>query len=179
MKRRKTNNRGRYRGERGKQKIDASGHLAPTIQIRKGIFYQQISGIDEQERRAKLHNHPEDVPHWFVWLYQWGEKNPVTDSWRTLSVRVPVYIVHSVQYMINAEKPIAEILSFIRDNKVKQKKTSTKKQRFKGITEGLNQDLSVNSKAEKKNSPQSIELRVTKHNQNLKPSNTNKQLLRR
>jgi hypothetical protein len=110
MKTKKTNGTGRYRGQRGKQKIAASGHLAATIQIRKGIFYPRIPGLDEQERRARLNDHPEDVPHWFVWLYQWGEKDPINKLWRTRSKRVPVNKLDFVRYAISTNKPVAEIL---------------------------------------------------------------------
>ncbi len=100
-------------GQRGKQKIPASGHLAPTIQVRKGIFYPRIPGIDELERRARLHDHPEDVPEWFVWLYQWKEKDSETDLWRTRSKRVPVNKLNFVRYAIATDKPISEILKQI------------------------------------------------------------------
>ena len=109
----KTKTTSRKRGQRGKQKIPASGHLAPTIQSRKGIFYPRIPGLDEQERRARLHDHPEDVPEWFVWLYQWSEKHPVTKLWRTRSKRVPTNKIHSVKYAIASDKPVAEILKQI------------------------------------------------------------------
>lgn len=98
------------RGQRGKQKISPSGHLAPTIQIRKGIFYPRISGLDEQERRARLHDCPEETPHWFVWLYQWKEKDPTTDLWKTRSKRVPLNKIAFVRYAIHTNKPIARIL---------------------------------------------------------------------
>ena len=100
-------------GQRGKQKIPASGHLAPTIQVRKGIFYPRIPELNELERRARLHDHPEDVPEWFVWLYQWKEKDSETDLWRTRSKRVPVNKLNFVRYAIATDKPISEILKLI------------------------------------------------------------------
>ncbi len=146
------------RGQRGKQKIPASGHLAPTLQLKNGRFYPSIANLDEQERRAKLYNHPEDVPHWFVWLYQWAEKDPITDLWRTLSFRVSVSIVDSVQYMINSEKSVSQILRFIRENKIKSKK----------------QKVLINSD----NNQELMESRATKldKTQNLKQSNRNQHL---
>lgn len=100
-------------GERGHQKHPPSGHLAPTIQTKRGIFYPRIDGLDEQERRARLHDHPEDVPEWFVWLYQWGEKDPDTGLWRTRSKRVPTYQIFSIKNAIASDMPIAEILKLI------------------------------------------------------------------
>lgn len=100
----------RKRGQRGKQKIEASGHLAPTIQLRQGVFYPRIEGLDEQERRARLKDHPEDVPHWFVWLYQWKEKHPLTNLWRTRSKRVPINKLNWVRAAISAHKSYREIL---------------------------------------------------------------------
>lgn len=102
-----------YRGQRGKQKIPPSGHLAPTIQMKKGRFYPRLSDfVSERERRAKLYNHPEDKPEWFVWLYQWKEKDR-DDLWRTRSKSVPISLIHSLRYMISAEKSVEEILNFI------------------------------------------------------------------
>lgn len=102
-----------YRGQRGKQKIPPSGHLAPTIQMKKGRFYPRLSDfVTEQQRRAKLYNHPEDKPEWFIWLYQWKEKNR-DDLWKTRSKSVPISLIHSVRYMISAEKSVEEILNFI------------------------------------------------------------------
>lgn len=102
-----------YRGQRGKQKIPPSGHLAPTIQMKKGRFYPRLSSfITEEERRSKLYNHPEDKPEWFVWLYQWKEKDR-DDLWKTRSKNVPTCLIHSIKYMIGAEKSVEEILNFI------------------------------------------------------------------
>lgn len=104
-----------YRGQRGKQKIPPSGHLAPTIQMKKGRFYPRLSNfVTEQERRAKLYDRPEDKAEWFVWLYQWKEKDR-DDLWKTRSKSVPISLIHSVKYMISAEKSVEEILNFIAD----------------------------------------------------------------
>ncbi len=102
----------RCRGERGKQKIPPSGHLAATVQMKKGRFYPRIPNLDEQERIARLRNKPEEVPQWFTWLYQWKEKDE-DDLWKTRSKRVSSSLVHSIKYMISAEKPVPEILNFI------------------------------------------------------------------
>lgn len=100
------------RGQRGKQKIPASGHLAATIELKNGRFYPRIANLDEQERIARLHDKPEEVPQWFIWLYQWKEKDE-DNFWRTRSKRVSSSLVHSIKYMIGAEKPVPEILNFI------------------------------------------------------------------
>lgn len=102
---------------RGEQVIPPSGHLAPTIQIKNGKVYPVANGVDISSREARKKDHPEDVAHWFIWLYQWSEKNPITDLWRTQSLYVPAYLVSTVKYMISAEKSISEILNFINQNK--------------------------------------------------------------
>ncbi len=38
---------------------------------------------------------------------------PADDLWKTRSKSVPSSLVHSVKYMIGAEKPVPEILNFI------------------------------------------------------------------
>lgn len=117
---------------RGEQIIPPSGHLAPTVQIKNGKVYPVAEGVDILEREARKTDHPEEVAEWFIWLYQWSEKNPITNLWRTKSVYVPVYLVSTIKYMISAEKPIWEILNFIEQNKSKEQKTKGKrKQRTK------------------------------------------------
>jgi hypothetical protein len=108
----KKRNSKNYRGQRGKQKIPPSGHLAPTIQMKKGRFYPRLNSVTEEERRAKLYNHPEDKAEWFVWIYQWKEKDR-DDFWKTRSKSVPTCLIHSIKYMIGAEKSVGEILNFI------------------------------------------------------------------
>jgi hypothetical protein len=103
----------RKHGQRGYQKHPPSGHLAPTIQKRKGIFYPRIPNLDEAERLARLHDHPEDTPDWFVWLYQWGEKHPDTGLWRTRSKRVPLEKLFSIKNAISSGQAIAQILKII------------------------------------------------------------------
>lgn len=101
---------------RGKQKIPPSGHLAPTIEFKNGKVYPAVS-VDLQERLARKSERPQDYPHWFTWFYQWADKDLITDLWRVNSIRVPSYLIHSVRHMINTNKSVPEILSFIRKNK--------------------------------------------------------------
>ena len=51
---------------------------------------------------------------------EWAEKDPITDLWRTNSIRVPHYLVYSVRFMIYTGKSVSEILLFIRKNKNKR-----------------------------------------------------------
>jgi hypothetical protein len=101
-----------YQGQRGKQKIPPSGHLAPTIQMKNGRFYPRLKHITEEERRARLHDKPEEVPQWFIWFYQWKEKDQ-DDLWKTRSKSLPSHLVHQVKYMIDTEKSVQEILTFV------------------------------------------------------------------
>jgi len=103
--------------QRGEQKIPPSGHLAPVIEFKNGKVYPSVIGVDLQERLARKLDRPEDYPHWFTWFYQWAEKDPITDLWRTNSIRVPHYLVYSVRFMIYTGKSVSEILLFIRKNK--------------------------------------------------------------
>jgi len=103
--------------QRGEQKIPPSGHLAPVIEFKNGKVYPSVIGVDLQERLARKLDRPEDYPHWFTWFYQWAEKDPITDLWRTNSIRVPHYLVYSVRSMIHTNKSVSEILLFIRKNK--------------------------------------------------------------
>jgi hypothetical protein len=110
-------NRKLKKRQRGEQKIAPSGHLAPTIEFKNGKVYPAVIGIDLQERLARKLERPEDYPHWFTWFYQWGEKDPITDLWRTNSIRVPSHLIYSVRFMIYRNKSVSEILLFIRTNK--------------------------------------------------------------
>lgn len=112
---------------RGEQIIPPSGHLAPTIQIKNGKVYPVAEGVDILEREARKTDHPEEVAEWFIWLYQWSEKDPITNLWRTKSVYVPAHLVSTIKYMISAEKPISEILNFIEQNKAKNQRKKSKR----------------------------------------------------
>ena len=101
------------RGQRGKQKIPPSGHLAPTIQIRDGVCYPRIDSLNEEQRKIRLHNNPEEVPYWFIWLFQWTEKDPLTGFWRTRSKNVPVGKIPLIKNAIASRQGIAKILKII------------------------------------------------------------------
>lgn len=102
---------------RGKQKIPPSGHLAPTIEFKNGKVYPSVINVDIAERQARKFDHPENYPHWFSWFYQWADKDPNTNLWRTHSIRVPTHLIHSIRHMINTHKSVSEILFFVRKNK--------------------------------------------------------------
>jgi len=101
------------RGQRGIQKHPPSGHLAPTIQIRNGICYPRINKVNESLRRKILHQYPEKVPEWFVWLYQWSEQDPQTGLWRTRSKIVPRPKILTIKKAIAQKRGIAQILKLI------------------------------------------------------------------
>lgn len=103
----------RKQGKRGLQKLPPSGHLAPTLKIQNGKVYPIVEGVDFSTRQAKKFDHPQEVPSWFFWLYQWSEKDTLTGLWHLRSKYVPSHKVDSVQYMITTKCSVREILKFI------------------------------------------------------------------